>query len=612
MSFVLALVASLTISGGDGPVSRPSSPPVDLPLNIPPPKSRFELQDPTGGLPAVMLDWANDSIGLAQQATRGSQRYQARIMWIDATANIDKYNTEDKIVALVRALKDVGFNTIVLDVKPISGQVIYKSKFAPKLTEWRGKQLPADFDPLALFVREAKKDGMSLCVSLNAFSEGHNLMKAGPGMSGDMAKWQSVLYETKIQVKSVANTGYAVSSDFNKAPIDASMIGAYSDASKLPAAADTFFWVAINRFGIITQSESGSQIAKAKIPNLGSILVGQGAGADFLRQVGYINSKLVFATTADFVPSGQRPEQQIPLMVNPLLPEVQEYEKGIAKEIVTNYDVDGIVYDDRLRFAGMNADFSDFTQHEFEKYLKRRIEWPEDVFKFTISPSLDRGVDPGPYYEAWMTWRAQVLRNYVLSIRQAIKAVKPTALFGVYAGSWFGEYPRLGQNWASPDAEAGFWFLTPEYAQTGIAPQLDFLITGCYYPTPTIKQAMADAIPIGFTIEAAGQLTNRLVRDQTWCYAGIALDQFKDNPEGLKAAIQAACGSTQGVMVFDLSHNFEASAGVFQSAFREQVPAPHSLPGLLVDVRKRRAAIDKLGRHDPPIVVNGGASGTGQ
>ncbi|MFI5385960.1 MAG: family 10 glycosylhydrolase [Fimbriimonadales bacterium] len=610
MGFVAALAVCVSLFGPDG--DGPATPSVNLPLNVPPPTSRFELRDPVGGLPPVMLDWTNDSVGLAQQATRGSQKYQARIIWIDATANIEKYNSEDRIVTLVKGLKDVGFNTIIFDAKPISGQVVYKSKFAPKLTEWKGKVLPPDFDPLAIFVREAKKDGITLCVSLNAFSEGHNLMKTGPAMSGDMARWQSVLYEPKIQVKSVANTGYPVSSDFNKMPPDASMIGGFNETSKLPPAADTFFWVAINRFGVITQSESGVQIAKAKIPPLGSILIGQGAGAEFLRQVGYVNSKLFFDTLPEFVPSGQRPEEQVPLMVNPLMPEVQDYEKNIVKEILVNYDVDGIVYDDRLRFAGMNADFSDLTEHEFEKYVKRRVNWPEDVFKFTIAPSLDRGVDPGPYFDAWMTWRAQELRNYVMTIRQTIKAAKPNALFGVYAGSWYGEYPRLGQNWASPDVDAGFWFLTPEYEQTGIAPQLDFLITGCYYPTATIKDAMKQALPIGFTVEAAGHLTNRLVRDQTWTYAGIALDMFKDNPEGLKAAMQAACGSTQGVMVFDLSHNFDASANVFLSAFHDPVQAPHQVPGLLGEVRKRRAAVDKLGKRDPPVIVNGGASGTGQ
>ncbi len=606
----MALAASLALSGDDPAI--PKMPAVDEKLSVPPPVSRFEPADPVGGLPAVTLDWAADSVGLAQQACRGAQRYQARIIWIDATANIDRYNTEDKIVQLVGLLKTVGFNTIVFDVKPISGQVVYKSKYAPKLTEWRGKLLPAEFDPLPIFCREAKKDKITLCVSLNAFSEGHNLMHQGPALAGPMQGWQSTLYEFKAQVKAPVGTSYPVSVDFNKLPADASLIGTFDDASKLPPASDTMFWVALNRFGVVSQTESGANIGKAKVPSNGSILVGQGAGADFLRQNGAIGAKFTFDTAPEFVPAGQRPDEQVPVMVNPLLPEVQDYEKGIVKEILTNYDVDGIVYDDRLRYTGMNADFSEYTQHQFEKYLKRRISWPEDVFKFRLTPGLDRGVEPGPYYDAWMVWRAQELRNYVMMIRQTIKAAKPNALFGVYAGSWYGEYPRLGQNWASPDADAGFWFLTPEYAQTGIAPQLDFLITGCYYPTATIKQAMADAVPIGFSVEAAGQLTNRLVRDQTWCYAGISLDMFRDNPEGLKAALQAACGSTQGVMVFDLSHNFESVAGIFQTAFSSPWQAPHAVAGLLSEVRKRRAAVDKLGKKDPPIVINNGSAGTGQ
>lgn len=611
MSFVVALAASVALLHMDDP-TPPAKPEADTPLRVTPPKPRFELEDPVGGLPQVMLDWSNDSIGLAQQATRGAQRYQARIMWIDATANIERYNTEEKIVSLVQNLKMIGFNTIVFDVKPISGQVVYNSKFAPRLTEWKGKYLPPDFDPLTIFAREAKKDGITLCVSLNAFSEGHQYSKTGPALTGDMVKWQTTLYETKARVYSVGNSSFSLSQDFNKLSTDNIQISAFDDASKLPPAADTFFWVTLNRYGTIVQSESGLQIAKAKIPSYGCILVGQGPGADWLRNLGYINSKLRFDTTPEFVPIGERPDQQYPVMVNPILPEVQDYERNIVREILSNYDVDGIVYDDRLRYAGMNADFSEYSQHEFEKYLKRRVSWPEDVFKFTLTPGLDRGVDPGPYYDAWMTWRAQELRNYVMSVRQLIKSMKPNALFGVYAGSWYGEYPRLGQNWASPDTEAGFWFMTPEYSQTGIAPQLDFLMTGCYYPTATIKEAMAQSIGIGYTVESSGQLTNRLVRDQTWCYAGIALNQYTDNPEGLKAAIQAACASTQGVMVFDLSHNFDSFAGIFMSAFREPRKAPHEIPGLLEEVRKRRAAVDKLGTKDPAIIISGGATGVGQ
>lgn len=610
MNLVSALAAAI-VFGGSGEGAN-ITPPVDQILNVPPPASRFEMQDPTGGLPAVMLDWTNDSIGLAQQSTRGVKKYQARIMWIDATANVDRYNTEDKIVKLVAALKDVGFNTIILDVKPISGQVIYNSKIAPKLAEWKGRQLPADFDPLTIFCREARKDDITLCVSLNAFSEGHNLMHAGPGYSGDMARWQSVLYEVKIDVQDPAKNGFAVSPDFNKMPADENTLGAFNSVSALPPSSDASSWAAINKYGTVLQAGPGSTLGTVKMPSGGSVLIGTGRAAAFLQSFAPLGGQLSFVTTPEYVRTGERPDQQIPLMMNPLLTDVQNYERSIVKELVQNYDISGIVYDDRLRYAGINADFSDYTQAKFETYLKKRVVWPDDVFKFTVTPGLNRGLNPGQYYDAWMIFRAQVIRNYVLSVKDLIKKLKPNLLFGVYAGSWYGEYPRIGQNWAAPEASAGFWFQTAEYAQTGLAPQLDFLITGCYYPTATIKEAMTNAVPIGFTVESAGNLTNRLVRDQTWSYAGLSLDQFRGNPEGLKNAIQAACGTTQGVMLFDLSHDIESMWPVLQQAFQIRVPAPHSEPDLLAEVRRRRAAVDKVDGREPPIIINSGSAGIGQ
>jgi hypothetical protein len=102
-----------------------------------------------------------------------------------------------------------------------------------------------------------------------------------------------------------------------------------------------------------------------------------------------------------------------------------------------------------------------------------------------------------------------------------------------------------------------------------------------------------------------------MVRDQTWVYAGISLDQFAGNTEGLKNALQAACGSTQGVMVFDLSHNIEPMWPVFQQAFSEPRKAPHQEPGLLAEVRKRRASVDKFGKKDPAVPIHSGSAGIG-
>jgi len=122
---------------------------------------------------------------------------------------------------------------------------------------------------------------------------------------------------------------------------------------------------------------------------------------------------------------------------------------------------------------------------------------------------------------------------------------------------------------------------------------------------------MEKNVPPGYTVEAAGQLSNRVARDDTWVYAGIKLDDFYGNPRGLVRALQAAAGSTQGIMVFDLSHKFETFYSVFDQAFRQSTKAPNTVPGLLQDVRRRRMFVDKMGVKDPPVSIYEGAAGTG-
>jgi hypothetical protein len=291
---------------------------------------------------------------------------------------------------------------------------------------------------------------------------------------------------------------------------------------------------------------------------------------------------------------------------------VQAYELSIAREVVKNYDVDGILYDDRLRYAGLSADFSEVTRKQFEHELGKSLKWPDDVFKLTLNPDLTRGVRPGQYYDQWMAFRAATLSGFVSKVRQIVREERPTTQVGLYVGSWYGEYPALGNNYAAPDTEAGFWFLTPKYRKTGLAGMLDFLISGCYYTTATIYDAMGKNTPIGATIEGAGMLSNRLARDETWTYCGISLEDFRDNPNGLKDALQAACGSTEGVMVFDLSHNIEPMWPVFKQAFLQPRTAPHAAAGVLMDVRRRRAHLDALGQRLPPVILTAGSAGTGQ
>ena len=568
---------------------------------------RFELATPLTGVAGVMIDAQNNGVGVAQQTARATGT-QARILWIDCTANLDRYNTEAKIVALIEQIRSVGFNTVVFDVKPISGQVVYNSKIAPKLTEWRGRTMAAEFDPLPIFTRECRSAGLPLFVSINAFSEGHRNFKVGPGYA--LTDRQTVLYESRPVLVAPDETRFPIAPGMNAYEKDS--ISICSNLDRVPADLIEPFRVVMRPNGRVLDGFEFVPGFTPTVPAGSLILAGSGAAAEFLRKAANPGQKIEIDTDASFVPISERPNQQIPLMMNPNHPDVQAYCRDIVRELTTNYDIDGIIYDDRLRYGGINADFSQITRELFEKKVGAKLTWPDDVFKFTATPSLTRGMKPGRYYSQWLAWRAERLQTFVREIRGLMQEIKPNTQLGVYAGSWYGEYPNIGSNWASPQAEPGFLFSSPEYRKTGFAADVDFLITGCYYPTATIYDAMTRGTNIGSTVEASGMLSNRLVQDQSWTYAGIMLSDFKGEPDALAAAMQAACASTQGLMVFDLSHDIEPMWPVFSRAFSQPRSAPHSFPGLLGEVRKRRVALDKAGYRPPAIPIAAGTSGTGQ
>jgi len=555
-------------------------------------------------LPFVPLEEKNNGYGLAQQLCR-ERGAQGRLLWIDATANIDRINTAEKITALVAKIKSVGFNTIVFDVKPILGEVLYPSAFAPKLTEWvrpwATYRLPADFDPLAVMSAECQRQGMSLTVSLNAFSEGHREFPL-KGLAVAKPEWQSVLYENTLTI------GDLPLSERPNA-LDADKLAIFTDPTKLPKLGAGSAAVVLDKDGAVVALIDGSALA-ALAPSGAVLVAPSGTGADYLRARA-LGEKLRPTLTPRFVRLGELPVRQIPLMTSPHHPEVRQRLLGILKELATRYELNGVIFDDRLRYAALNADFSDNARKDFEAGQGKPVEhWPEDIFRWEVQwPELARRWPvPGPLYESWLTFRAQTLRRFVADAAQTIKAAKPSMTFATYVGSWYPDYPELGANWAADDLQAGFHFLSEDYRATGWAGLTDFVVTGCYYKVPSIREAAQQGKAIGDTVEAAGQFSNRAVNDQAFVYAGISLDAFKGKPDDLKRVLQAACATTQGVMCFDLSHDIEPLWPVFAEAFQRPAVAPHTSPTLREELQKRRAA--RTGPL-PPVILYRGTSGTG-
>lgn len=579
------------------------------PLAIKPAPSRFETYSPLPSLESVTLDSIGNSVGVAQQVAK-AKGLQARILWIDGTANLERIGTSEKVAELVKRVKLAGFNTIVFDVKPIVGYTLYPSQLTEKLTEWKDQKLSPEFDPLRAMVRNCREQGLLLYANLNAFSEGHRFTRTGPGYANP--DQQTVQYEAKPLLRATwPETGtfpLVAGTSIGALKGDAIQVWTtWSGGTKLPADA---FMVVVDSDGMVRDRISPADKRDPIVASGGSVLVGRGEGGAFLSYKLNEGGFAKFDSEASYVRIANR-QTQWPLMMNPHHPEVQKRAWAFIEEVVKNYDVDGVILDDRLRFGGINADFSDISKAQFEKYVGEKVSWPNDIYKLTYTPQLKEGFRPGKWFEAWLTWRALTMRNWVARARQIINQTRPGAQFGVYAGSWFGEYSKFGNNYSSPEFDAGFSFLTKDYKKTGFAPLLDFLITGCYYKTATIFEALEKGTPTGYTVEAAGQLSNRAARDQTWVYAGIKLDDFYGNPRALSRCLQAAAASSQGIMVFDLSHKIETFWSVFEVAFRQKQASPNSAPNLLTEVRRRRQALDAMGVKEPPVNIYEGASGTG-
>lgn len=95
-----------------------------------------------------------------------------KYLWFDASANFERFATKDSISYYLEKAKSVGFNQIVVDVKPNCGEVLYESKILPPLISMKGKVIHRDWDYLQFFIDEAHRLQMKVTVSTAVFPSG--------------------------------------------------------------------------------------------------------------------------------------------------------------------------------------------------------------------------------------------------------------------------------------------------------------------------------------------------------------------------------------------------------------------------------------------------------
>ena len=543
---------------------------------------------------AQLLPPANAD-GLAQAVTRHAG-LEGRVMWLDGTANLERLSTRKGVAAVFDHCVRANINTIVVDVKPLSGHVLYESKHAPKLKEWKGFRYPVGYDLLRASLDEGHKRGLKVYANINVFSDGHKLMNSGP-LYDIRPEQQSIIYDVERTITTPRGDRKSCSLGVNRAPGD-NEIAVFDAGYRQPrqvTAGEALVLVLSDRVEAVVDG-SLAPAKGVRIPSDGYLLVGRGDGAKWLLQNVKVGDVPTWTASDKLLPIIDAPSESVAAFVNPANPVSREYELKIVDELATNYDWDGIVFD-RMRYASLQSDFSDLSRQKFEEYLGRPLDrFPADIYSFDPNPG--RQLVWGPYFKQWLEWRAKNILTWLEQANKVIREKRPGAKIGVYVGSWYKSYYTVGVNWASDEFAPGYDWMSPAYNTTGYAHLLDWITTGCYHPIATREQAKNAGLDDSYTVQAAAELANQAIGDMAFHYAGLYVLDYKGSPEAFLEAIEAARSYSQGVMVFDLTHIEEYGWwNVLEEAFREKKAAPHDVPALLAAVRGVRKSVSTANRQ---------------
>jgi uncharacterized lipoprotein YddW (UPF0748 family) len=113
--------------------------------------------------------------------------------------------------------------------------------------------------------------------------------------------------------------------------------------------------------------------------------------------------------------------------LNPFHPEVQQFITDLVLEIITQYNADGIQFDDHM---SLPVDFG-YDKYTINLYTQE-----------TGSPP-----PPNPHAQAWKQWRTDKITAFMMQLNRAVKARKPNAIFSVSPNYYDFAYKFQLQDW---------------------------------------------------------------------------------------------------------------------------------------------------------------------
>lgn len=162
---------------------------------------------------SVVLFVLLGSTTLFGQTTKCESGKKPALMWFDAEANFERFSYPDSIDFYLKKIKDLGFTHAVVDVRPITGEVLFDSEFAPKMKDWNGYNRK-DFDYLGYFIQKGHELGIEIHASLNVFVGGHNYFDRGQTYT-DHPEWASMVYTPQKGIVSIMTEKHKYSAMIN-------------------------------------------------------------------------------------------------------------------------------------------------------------------------------------------------------------------------------------------------------------------------------------------------------------------------------------------------------------------------------------------------------------
>jgi uncharacterized lipoprotein YddW (UPF0748 family) len=149
-----------------------------------------------------------------------------RVLWIDAAANfIDFANSKDNILRDLQLAKDAGFTSVVVDVRPTTGDVLFNTDVVEQV-QWLGAWLTegyskvertATWDYLQAFIDAGDEVGLKVYAGINTMVGGNTTSLGSEGVlfrDQEKEEWATQLL-TETGIKSTMEIGGTGAKFFN-------------------------------------------------------------------------------------------------------------------------------------------------------------------------------------------------------------------------------------------------------------------------------------------------------------------------------------------------------------------------------------------------------------